>query len=75
MIEMPGSEMFQRAIAAATLADAPPTVPPAGGAASAIGVVFAIAGSSSRILLDRSAIATLEDRADPILAAAGQVGS
>ncbi|KQM74348.1 ATP-binding protein [Sphingomonas sp. Leaf20] len=75
MIEMPGSELFQRAIAAATLADAPPTVPPAGGAASAIGVVFAIAGSSSRILLDRSAIATLEDRADPILAAAGQVGS
>ncbi len=75
MIEMPGSEMFQRAIAAATLADAPPTVPPAGGAASAIGVVFAIAGSSSRILLDRSAIAALEDRADPILAAAGQVGS
>ncbi len=40
-----------------------------------IGVVFAIAGSSSRVLLDRAAITALFDDADPVVAAAGQVGS
>ena len=39
-----------------------------------IGVVFAIAGSSSRVLLDRASIGALCDDRDPVVAAAGQVG-
>ena len=64
MTHMPAPDVFDRAIAAAAL-------PHAG---APIGVVFAIAGSSSRILLDRSAITLLEGQPDAVLAAAGQVG-
>ena len=42
---------------------------------AAIGCVLAIAGSSSRILLDRAAIAALAEDSDPVAATAGQVGS
>ncbi len=69
MTEMFGADAFQSA------------VPNLGGLAGishppvAIGYVFAIAGASSRILLDRATIATLIDDVDPVIAAAGSVGS
>ena len=40
-----------------------------------IGVVFEIAGSSSQILLDSVALDRVAQSADPVVAAAGQVGS
>jgi len=43
-------------------------------AGSAIGVVFEIAGSSSQILLDSSALDRFGQSADPVVASAGQVG-
>jgi DNA helicase HerA-like ATPase len=69
MSDMPGSDAFQRA--------APVTNGPAsaGAAFAPIGVVFAIAGSTSRVLLDRASIDALFDDPDPVVAAAGQVGS
>jgi DNA helicase HerA-like ATPase len=69
MSEMPGSNAFQRA--------APVTngLASAGAAFAPIGVVFAIAGSTSRVLLDRASIDALFDDPDPVVAAAGQVGS
>lgn len=41
----------------------------------AMGLVFQIAGSSSKIMIDPAALAVLEQDADPTLAMAGQVGS
>ena len=69
MSDMPGPGAFLRA--------APLTggFAGVGAAAAPVGVVFAIAGSSSRILFDRAAIAVLHDDSDPVVAAAGQVGS
>ncbi len=69
MSDMPGPGAFLRA--------APLTGGFAGASAAAapVGVVFAIAGLSSRILLDRAAIAVLHADSDPVVAAAGQVGS
>jgi hypothetical protein len=43
--------------------------------ARGIGVVFEIAGSSSQILLDSVALDRFAQSADPVVAAAGQVGS
>jgi DNA helicase HerA-like ATPase len=65
MNDMSGQDAFLRATQAA------------GGPANAIpiGVVFAIAGSSSRVMLDRGSFAALLDDRDPVVAAAGQVGS
>ena len=40
-----------------------------------IGVVYAIAGSSSRVLLDRASMGALLDDPDPVVVGAGQVGS
>ncbi len=67
MSDMPGPDAFLRA--------APLGEPCVGAMAAPIGVVFAIAGASSRVLLDRAAIGALFDGPDPVVAAAGQVGS
>ena len=69
MSEMPGPDAFLRAV--------PLTGGIAGFAAppAPIGVVYAIAGSSSRVLLDRASIGALCDDPDSVVAAAGQVGS
>ena len=78
MTEMPGSNAFQHAtpLMGERLMDGPLNDLVAGTLAAApIGVVYAIAGSSSRVLLDRASIAALSDAADPVVAAAGQVGS
>ncbi len=76
MTDMPAAHLFQRAIAAAAIADgAGPDAPPGGQADAPIGVISAIAGASSRVLLDRTAIAPLLAHSDAVLAAAGQVGS
>ncbi|WP_235535294.1 ATP-binding protein [Sphingomonas sp. Leaf339] len=40
-----------------------------------IGWVFAIAGSSSRVLIDRAAVEGIAGHPDPVVAAAGQMGS
>ena len=48
---------------------------PRGAPARGIGIVTAIAGASSRVMLDPSAIDDLAQSADPSIAAAGQVGS
>ncbi|MBC3942598.1 ATP-binding protein [Sphingomonas albertensis] len=69
MSQMPGSDAFARAVSLdGGLASADAMAAP-------IGVVFAIAGSSSRVLLDRASIGGLFDDPDPVVAAAGQVGS
>ena len=47
---------------------------PALPASTGLGVVVAIAGSASRVLLDRAAIAVAGDDPDPAIACAGQVG-
>ena len=47
-----------------------PTAPGGG----SLGVVVAIAGSASRVLLDRVAVAAAGDHRDPAIACAGQVG-
>ncbi|GLV24822.1 ATP-binding protein [Sphingobium sp. Cam5-1] len=44
-------------------------------AANAMGAVFQIAGSSSKVLIDAASIATLAHDSDPCTAMAGQVGS
>ncbi|MBB3586684.1 hypothetical protein FHY04_001537 [Sphingomonas sp. BK481] len=76
MTDMPAAHLFQRAIAAAAIADgAGPDAPPGGHGDVPIGVISAIAGASSRVLLDRAAIAPLLAHPDAVLAAAGQVGS
>ncbi len=66
MSEMPASGAFSAAIAAAE-AGAPLDADP-------IGVVVEIAGSSSQVVFDPAAIAVLSHHADPMIAAAGQVG-
>ncbi|KHA64143.1 MULTISPECIES: ATP-binding protein [unclassified Sphingomonas] len=76
MTDMPAAHLFQRAIAAAAIVDgAGPDAHPGGQADVPIGVISAIAGASSRVLLDRTAIAPLLAHSDAVLAAAGQVGS
>ncbi len=69
MSDMPGPDAFLRAtpLTGAALAGLGSAVP--------IGVVFAIAGSSSRVLIDRASIGALFDHPDPVVGAAGQVGS
>nr|WP_201026694.1 ATP-binding protein [Sphingobium sp. MI1205] len=52
---------------------APAYAPP--NSAAAIGGVFQIAGSSSKVLIDAACIAALAHDADPCIAMAGQVGS
>jgi DNA helicase HerA-like ATPase len=53
----------------------PATAPrPSRGVDTQIGVVLDISGSSSRILLDATAIESLASQADPSLSGAGQVG-
>lgn len=64
MSEMPGPAAFAHAV---------PHVAPDGH--DAIGCVFAIAGASSRVLIDRAALESVADDPDPVAAAAGQVGS
>lgn len=66
MTEMFGADAFQRAKSAGGLA---------GQATVPIGYVFAIAGASSRVLIDRASIETLIDETDPVVASAGSVGS
>ena len=69
MSEMPGPRAFDNAV-------------PLGGAAAIgglatltpIGCVTAIAGASSRVLLDRAALEIIAQDPDPVVAAAGQVG-
>ncbi len=69
MSQMPGSDAFLRAMSLdAGLASADAVATP-------IGVVFAIAGSTSRVLFDRASIGGLFDDPDPVVSAAGQVGS
>ncbi len=67
MTEMFGADVFKRAIPTSGLTTSQATVP--------IGYVFAIAGASSRILIDRASIETLIDDVDPVVASAGSVGS
>jgi DNA helicase HerA-like ATPase len=69
MTDMPGPAAFARAteFTAAIAVPNPAHAP--------IGCVFSIAGASSRVLLDRALLETLALEADPIVAAAGQVGS
>lgn len=69
MSQMPGSDAFARAVSLGG------SLPSADAVAAPIGVVFAIAGSSSRVLLDRASIGGLLDDPDPVVVAAGQVGS
>ena len=69
MTDMPAAHLFQRAIAAAAIVDgAGPDAHPGGQADVPIGVISAIAGASSRVLLDRSAIAPLFAHPDAVLA-------
>ena len=49
--------------------------PYASAPAAAMGAVFQIAGSSSKVLIDAGCIAALAHEADPCIAMAGQVGS
>ena len=67
----------RRATAADTRHDSrdDPSAPMLGAAGTGIGVVFEIAGSSSQIMLDHLALDRLAQSADPVVAAAGQVGS
>ncbi|WP_174279424.1 ATP-binding protein [Sphingomonas bacterium] len=70
MTEMPRFTAF-------ALPDQSPTAPVPGPAATRpapIGVVMSIAGSASRALLDRAALAVAATLPDPVAAAAGQVG-
>ena len=56
--------------AAGAFRDAEPYSP-----VTAIGIVLAIGGASSRVLLDQALVESLIDAPDPVTAAAGQVGS
>jgi len=69
MSDMSGHGAFLQAVSPSgeSFAAAAPPTP--------VGVVFAIAGSNSRVLLDRASIGVLFDDADPVVAGAGQVGS
>lgn len=69
MSEMPGPDAFLRAPSRAG------SLPGLSPATMPLGVVFSIAGSGSRILLDRAAITVLSDDPDPVVAGAGQIGS
>ncbi|MEQ6331989.1 helicase HerA domain-containing protein [Sphingobium sp. MK2] len=64
MTHMPGAHQFTPTAAPASLANA-----------QSMGMVFQIAGSSSKILLDPQRLAILGQDADPCTAMAGQVGS
>ena len=57
-----------------TFTPAPAAPVPATAGIRAIGVVLSIAGSASRVLLDRPALEAAAQDADPVAAAAGQVG-
>ena len=46
----------------------------AGPVAASLGVVVAIAGAGSRVMLNRAAVEAACDHADPVVASAGQVG-
>ena len=61
MSELPGSDAFRPAVA--------------DGGATMIGAVMAIEGSSSSVLIDMAALDALAADPDPVVAAAGQVGS
>ncbi len=63
MTQMPGSHVFSSAVAAGAAGSAP------------IGILFQVAGSSSKILIDAAQLATCAQDADPCVAMAGQVGS
>ncbi len=69
MDHQPGARAFEGATPSSS--DAP--APPAG--ARAIGVVIEIAGSSSQVMLDSSALAALSSDRDVAVANSGQVGS
>jgi uncharacterized protein len=64
MSHMPGAAEFTQGHAYAHSAPA-----------AAMGAVFQIAGSSSKVLIDAGCIAALAHEADPCIAMAGQVGS
>ena len=64
MNHMPGAVEFTQGQPHAQLASA-----------SAMGAVFQIAGSSSKVLIDAACIAALAHDSDPCIAMAGQVGS
>ncbi|MDI1295059.1 MAG: DUF87 domain-containing protein [bacterium] len=64
MTHMPGAHQFSNAIASAQPSLAP-----------AMGIVFQIAGSSSKIVIDAARLAALGQNDDPCIAMAGQVGS
>ena len=67
MSEMPRFSSFDFATAVATAT-------PVSAAGGSIGVVLSIAGSSSRVLLDRAALEAASTDPDPVAANAGQVG-
>ena len=80
MTDMPGPDAFRRAMplnGAESVRTGSPIADALVGSrfTPAVGVVFAVAGSSSRVLFDRASIAALCDDPDPVAAAAGQVGS
>ena len=50
-------------------------MPVGGGAIAPIGIVIAIGGAASTVLLQRTAVAALGQDADPMIAAAGTLGS
>ncbi|MDF0488107.1 DUF87 domain-containing protein [Sphingomonas sp. H39-1-10] len=64
MIEMPGGHAF-----------ATPAPPRAASPRDPIGIVIEIAGSCGRVVFDPGRLAALERQDDPIVAAAGSVGS
>ncbi|WP_422634836.1 ATP-binding protein [Sphingobium sp.] len=64
MTHMPGAQHFTAAAASAHV-----------GVREAMGMVFQIAGSSSKILIDTERLAILGQDLDPCIAMAGQVGS
>ena len=80
MTDMPGPDAFRRAMPLNGVENTRIGSPIADALVGssftpAVGVVFAVAGSSSRVLFDRASIAALCNDPDPVAAAAGQVGS
>jgi DNA helicase HerA-like ATPase len=67
MNDMPGSRAFDGATPLAFS----PALP---NDQDAIGCVLSIAGSSSKVLLDRASLDRIAEHADPVVASAGQVG-
>ena len=65
---MPGAQQFSHD-------RAPASSPPAPGLIQPLGMVFQIAGSSSKVMVDPQCLSAFTHDLDPCIAMAGQVGS